>query len=85
VFDNYSPGGQEAEMINKTRPEDIPESELCARKYIRLNDGVRRYGLSYKKFREAASEAGALRKITGTILVNTEKFESYLESLEVFE
>lgn len=55
---------------------------ILYRKYIRYNEGAKRYGVSQKKFERLAKEAGAVYKIDQVVLVNTEIVEEYLENFK---
>ena len=55
------------------------------KKFVRYKDGVELYSLGIQNFMKIAKEAGAVRKIRGTVLVNTEKLDEYIDSFEVRE
>ena len=58
---------------------------LSNRKFVRYKDGAELYSLGIQNFMKIAKEAGAVRKIRGTVLVNTEKLDEYIDSFEVRE
>ena len=55
------------------------------KKFVRYKDGAELYSLEIQNFMKIAKEAGAVRKIRGTVLVNTEKLDEYIDSFEVRE
>lgn len=55
------------------------------KKFVRYKDGVELYSLGIQNFMKIAKEAGAVRKIRGTVLVNIEKLDKYIDSFEVKE
>ena len=59
--------------------------KLTRKKYVRYKDGAELYSLGIQNFMKIAKEAGAVRKICGTVLVNTEKLDEYIDSFEVKE
>lgn len=58
---------------------------LSNKKFVRYKDGAELYSLGIQNFMKIAKEAGAVRKIRGTVLVNTEKLDEYIDSFEVRE
>ena len=55
------------------------------KKFVRYKDGAELYSLGIQTFMKIAKEAGAVRKIRGTVLVNIEKLDEYIDSFEVKE
>ena len=55
------------------------------KKFVRYKDGAELYSLGIQNFMKIAKEAGAVRKIRGTVLVNTEKLDEYIDFFEVRE
>ena len=55
------------------------------KKFVRYKDGAELNSLGIQNFMKIAKEAGAVRKIRGTVLVNTEKLDEYIDSFEVKE
>ncbi len=53
------------------------------RKWIRCREGVEMYSVSRPKLIAMAKEAGAAYKVDATILIDTERFENYLESFRI--
>ena len=63
----------------------MKKQSLSNKKFIRYKDGAELYSLGIQNFMKIAKEAGAVRKIRGTVLVNTEKLDEYIDSFEVRE
>lgn len=59
---------------------DVWESakRLC-RQFIRYKDAEIVYSFQHKKLLELASEAGAIYRMDGTVLINRDIFDEYLE------
>jgi len=55
------------------------------KKFVRYKDVAELYSLGIQNFMKIAKEAGAVRKIRETVLVNTEKLDEYIDSFEVRE
>lgn len=49
------------------------------RKYLKYKDAEIVYSLTHRKLLEMADEAGAIYRIDGTVLINREIFDAYLE------
>ena len=49
------------------------------RKFLRYKDAEIVYSLQHKKLLELASEAGAIYRMDGTVLINRDIFDEYLE------
>ena len=63
----------------------MKKQSLSNKKFIRYKDGAELYSLGIQNFMKIAKEAGAVRKIRGTVLVNIEKLDEYIDSFEVKE
>lgn len=63
----------------------MKRQSLSNKKFVRYKDGAELYSLGIQNFMKIAKEAGAVRKIRGTVLVNTEKLDEYIDSFEVRE
>lgn len=63
----------------------MKKQSLSNKKFVRYKDGAELYSLGIQNFMKIAKEAGAVRKIRGTVLVNTEKLDEYIDSFEVKE
>lgn len=60
--------------------KEIPDQlRMLRRKYIRYQQAELIYSLSHKKIMELASEAGAIYRFDGTVLINRDIFDAYLE------
>lgn len=51
------------------------------KKYVRYNEGAQLYSMGIHGFMDLAKEAGAVRKIKGICLVNTEAINKYIEDM----
>lgn len=63
----------------------MKKQSLSNKKFVRYKDGAELYSLGIQNFMKIAKEAGAVRKIRGTVLVNIEKLDEYIDSFEVKE
>lgn len=63
----------------------MKKQSLSNKKFVRYKDGAELYSLGIQNFMKIAKEAGAVRKIRGTVLVNIEKLDEYIDSFEVRE
>lgn len=62
------------------RQAEIPEQlRKIRRQYLRYQQAELIYSMSHKKILELASDAGAIYRIDGTVLINREIFDAYLE------
>lgn len=61
----------------------IKAEDYMVAKFVRYDTGARRYGMSKNRFKEIAAKSDARYKIDGTLLVNTEKFERFLENFSM--
>lgn len=52
------------------------------KKYVRYAEGAELYSMGLHSFQSLAKDAGAVRKVKGVVLVNTEKIEEFIESFE---
>ena len=55
------------------------------KKFVRYKDGARLYSMGQKTFERLAHEAKAVYKVNKIALVNTEIFETYLETFRIIE
>lgn len=59
---------------------DVRESaKRLRRQFLRYKDAETVYSLQHRKLLELASEAGAIYRMDGTVLINRDIFEAYLE------
>lgn len=63
----------------RARKEVVMANMGRTKKFVRYNEGAQLYSMGVCKFRQLAHEAGAVYKVDKITLVNTEKFEKYLE------
>lgn len=50
------------------------------KKYVRYAEGAELYSVGRHTFEKLAKDAGAVRKVNGVVLVNTEKLDAFIES-----
>lgn len=63
-----------------TSMKEVPEQlRKLRRQYLRYQQAEIIYSISYKKLLELASDAGAIYRIDGTVLINKDIFDIYLE------
>ena len=59
---------------------DVRESaKRLRRQYLRYKDAEIVYSIQHKKLLDMASKAGAIYRIDGTVLINRDIFDQYLE------
>lgn len=58
------------------------ETRESMKKYVNATEGAIIYSLGKTRFMALAHEAGAVYKVGNSALVNTEKFEKYLEKFK---
>lgn len=59
---------------------DVRESaKRLRRQFLRYKDAEIVYGIQHKKLLELASKAGAIYRMDGTVLINRDIFDEYLE------
>ena len=66
------------------RRADVEEAALFAKKFVRYDEGAKKYSMGLSKFQTMAREARATYKIDKMVLVNCELFEKYLETFKEF-
>ena len=63
-----------------TSMKKVPEQlRKLRRQYLRYQQAEIIYSISHKKLFELASDAGAIYRIDGTVLINRDIFDAYLE------
>lgn len=63
---------------------DVEDTALYAKKFVRYDEGAKKYSIGLLKFQSLAREAKATYKIDKVVLVNCELFEKYLETFREF-
>ncbi|SKC04122.1 hypothetical protein SAMN06296386_11516 [Lachnospiraceae bacterium] len=63
-----------------SRKEVIMANLGRAKRFVRYNEGAELYSIGVTKFKQLAHEAKAVYKVDKIALVNTDKFEKYLET-----
>lgn len=66
------------------RRSDIEETALYAKKFVRYEEGARKYSMGLSKFQNMARETKATYKVDKLVLVNCDIFEKYLETFREF-
>ncbi len=63
---------------------EVPELEKMLqygrKKFVRYDEGVKIYSMGLHSFQNLAKDAGAVYKIKGVVLVNTQVVDEYLET-----
>lgn len=63
-----------------TSMKEVPEHlRKLRRQYLRYQQAEIIYSISHKKLLELASDAGAIYRIDGTVLIRRDIFDNYLE------
>ena len=63
-----------------TSMKEVPKQlRKLRRQYLRYQQAEIIYSISHKKLFELASDAGAIYRIDGTVLINRDIFDEYLE------
>ena len=71
---------QTKEYFQLGKRNDVRESaKRLRRQYLRYKDAEIVYSIQHKKLLEMASKAGAIYRIDGTVLINRDIFDQYLE------
>ena len=63
----------------KNRNDVREQAKKLRRKFLRYKDAEIVYSMSHKLLLEHASKAGALYRMEGTVLINRDIFDNYLE------
>lgn len=71
---------QTKEYFELGKRNDVRESaKRLRRQFLRYKDAEIVYSIQHKKLLEMASKAGAIYRIDGTVLINRDIFDLYLE------
>ena len=71
---------QTKEYYSLGKRNDVRESaKRLRRQYLRYKDAEIIYSIQHKKLLEMAGKAGAIYRIDGTVLINRDIFDQYLE------
>ena len=71
---------QTKEYYQLGKKNDVRESaKRLRRQFLRYKDAEIVYSIQQKKLLEMASKAGAIYRIDGTVLINRDLFDQYLE------
>lgn len=66
------------------RRAEVEDTALFAKKFVRYDEGAKKYSMGLSKFKIMAKEAKATYKVDKLVLVNCEIFEKYLETFREF-
>lgn len=65
---------------------EVPELEKMLqygrKKFVRYDEGTKLYSMGLHTFQNLAKDAGAVYRIKGIVLVNTELVDEYLEAFK---
>ena len=71
---------QTKEYYQLGKKNDVRESaKRLRRQFLRYKDAEIVYSIQHKKLLEMAGKAGAIYRIDGTVLINRDMFDQYLE------
>ena len=71
---------QESSYFDIIRRSEIKEEDRRLRRlFLRYKEAELVYSIQHKKLLELAGKAGAIYRIDGTVLINRDIFEEYLE------
>ncbi len=62
------------------RRADVEETALYAKRFVRYEEGAKKYSMGLSKFQTLAREAKATYKVDKLVLVNCDLFEKYLKT-----
>ncbi len=72
--------GQTKEYFELGKQNDVRErAKRLRRQFLRYKDAEIVYSIHHKKLLEMANKAGAIYRIDGTVLINRDIFDQYLE------
>ena len=72
--------GQTKEYFELGKRNDVRErAKRLRRQFLRYKDAEIVYSIHHKKLLEMANKAGAIYRIDGTVLINRDLFDHYLE------
>lgn len=63
---------------------DVEDTALYAKKFVRYDEGAKKYSMGLSKFQSLSKEAKATYKVDKLVLVNCDLFEKYLETFREF-
>ena len=66
------------------RRDTVEDTALYAKKFVRYEEGAKKYSMGLSKFQSMAREAKATYKVDKVVLVNCDIFEKYLETFREF-
>ena len=66
------------------RRTDVEDTALYAKKFVRYEEGAKKYSMGLSKSQSLAREAKATYKVDKLVLVNCDLFEKYLETFREF-
>lgn len=74
-------------IMSKARKkiDNMPDLIAKGKKYVRREEAMEMYSIGRHSLDKWAMDAGALRKIGGSVLINIEKLDAFIESFNVEE
>ena len=66
------------------RRTDVEDTALYAKKFVRYDEGAKKYSMGLSKFQSMAREAKATYKVDKLVLVNCDLFEKHLETFREY-
>lgn len=66
------------------RRNEVDATALYSKKFVRYEEGAKKYSMGLSKFQAMAREAKATYKVDKLVLVNCDLFEKYLETFREF-
>ncbi len=80
LMEAYGTMDRESSYFDIVRRSEIKEENRRLRRlYLRYKEAELVYSIQHKKLLELAGKAGAIYRIDGTVLINRDIFEEYLE------
>ncbi len=70
----------EENYLNSEKVDEVKKrNRSLRRQFLKYKDAEIVYSLTHKKLLEMADEAGAIYRVDGTVLINRDIFDEYLE------
>ena len=79
AYQRGASGASDDSALESYIPEVPEQLRKLRRQYLRYQQAEIIYSISHKKLFELASDAGAIYRIDGTVLINRDIFDDYLE------
>ena len=83
--DRFLPKRERTKVNNMAHQRaKVEETALYSKKFVRYEEGAKKYSMGLSKFQSMAREAKATYKVDKLVLVNCEIFEKYLETFREY-